>query len=114
MADRDKAEEEAHSAIQQIADLCKALAHPLRIEILDALDADPRRTLSASRFANTKDADLSRVSYHAIRLKQAGVLEVATERKVRGATERSYSLTGPRARLALDVIAMVRAGSAPS
>ena len=96
------------SSTEEVAAICKALSHPLRIEIIDALQAAPGGTLSASKFANATDRDLSRVAYHAGQLKKVEVLEVAGERKVRGATERSYSLTGPRAGLALEIIETVR------
>jgi DNA-binding transcriptional ArsR family regulator len=104
MPDRDDADGSA-----AVAAICKALSHPLRVEFIEALQRDDG-TLSASKFANAKDADLSRVAYHAVRLKEAGVLEVASERKVRGATERSYSLTGTNAELAVKLIAMARNG----
>lgn len=110
MADREKAED---SAARHVAAICKALSHPLRVEFIEALRQDGG-TLSASRFANAKDTDLSRVAYHAAQLKQARVLEVATERKVRGATERAYSLSGSNAEIAVELIAMAQNGSDPA
>jgi DNA-binding transcriptional ArsR family regulator len=105
---------EERSTTEEVAALFKALAHPLRIEIIDAFGAGPGSILSASKFANATGRGLSRVAYHIGQLRKAGVLEITRERKVRGATERSYSLSGANADAAVKLIAMARNGSDPA
>jgi DNA-binding transcriptional ArsR family regulator len=83
------------------AEIAKALSHPLRLSYLRALTE--RRELSPSEFARETDEPLGNVSYHVKALRDAGVLEVASTVPRRGAVEHRYSLSGPRAGVAMAV-----------
>jgi DNA-binding transcriptional ArsR family regulator len=84
------------------AEVTKALGHPLRLEYLRA--PAQRRELSPSEFALESDEPLGNVSYHVKALFEAGVLELASMVKRRGAMEHRYSLTGRRAGVAMAVM----------
>lgn len=68
--------------------LAKALAHPLRIEILRRLD---ERTASPSELAAEVDAPLTHVSYHVRKLASLGLIELVRKRPKRGVVEHYYS-----------------------
>ncbi|MFF0456375.1 helix-turn-helix domain-containing protein [Nocardia africana] len=74
----------------------EVLAHPARIRIIHALRGD--RTLTTTDLCRVLP-DLSKASVyrHVDALVGAGVLEVADERRVRGAVERHYRLHPERA-----------------
>jgi DNA-binding transcriptional ArsR family regulator len=59
----------------------RAQAHPLRLQLLSLLTAQP---MSASEAARELDATQANVSYHLRRLRDAGLLQVAEETRVRG------------------------------
>ena len=66
--------------------------HPLKVAILEALEWI-ERPLSASDLAKVFDQDgvgLQHVSYHMVKLRDAGVIELKRTRKVRGSTEKFY------------------------
>ena len=67
----------------------KAMAHPLRLRILGALE---RRTASPSEFAQELDAPLGNVSYHVRQLHGLGLLKLVKETPRRGAVEHYYRL----------------------
>ncbi|MGC1164578.1 MAG: hypothetical protein WA862_00575 [Solirubrobacterales bacterium] len=67
--------------------LVKALAHPLRIKILESLS---ERVASPNRVASELDTDLSHVAYHTRALAQCGCLELVDTAQRRGATEHFY------------------------
>lgn len=67
----------------------KALAHPLRVEILGALE---HRTASPNELADELDAPLGNVSYHVRQLAAAGLLRLVRETPRRGAVEHYYCL----------------------
>lgn len=67
----------------------KALAHPLRVRILGALE---RRTASPNELAEELGAPLGNVSYHVRQLASAGLLKLVRETPRRGAVEHYYSL----------------------
>lgn len=67
--------------------LVKALAHPLRIKILEILT---ERVASPTRISGDLDAGLSHVSYHTRALDECGCLELVDTAKRRGATEHFY------------------------
>jgi DNA-binding transcriptional ArsR family regulator len=85
----------------QAAEVAKALSHPLRIAILRLVR--DKRKLSPTEFARESGDPLGNVSYHMGALRDAGVLKVTDTAKRRGALEH-YSLTGPRAGIALGVM----------
>jgi DNA-binding transcriptional ArsR family regulator len=67
----------------------KAMAHPLRLRILGALE---HRTASPSELAQELDAPLGNVSYHVRQLHGLGLLKLVKETPRRGAVEHYYRL----------------------
>jgi DNA-binding transcriptional ArsR family regulator len=67
--------------------MAKAMAHPLRVQIVAALN---KRVMSASGFAKTYDEKLQNTSYHFRILKEHGLIEEVDSRPVRGSTEHFY------------------------
>jgi DNA-binding transcriptional ArsR family regulator len=67
--------------------LIRALAHPLRIRILEALS---ERVASPIRLSDDLDAGLSHVAYHTRALDKCGCLELVDTAQRRGATEHFY------------------------
>jgi DNA-binding transcriptional ArsR family regulator len=67
--------------------LAKALAHPLRVAILTALED---RTASPSDLAVELDASLGLVSYHVRTLARLGLVKLVDTRPRRGALEHYY------------------------
>jgi DNA-binding transcriptional ArsR family regulator len=67
--------------------LVKALAHPLRVQILALLD---RRTSSPKGIALELGAGLGNVSYHVRKLERLGLLELVRTAPRRGAVEHYY------------------------
>ncbi len=72
--------------------LARANTHPLRISILEVLALDGGRTLSPSDLSYELSMPLSNVNYHVTELARTGLLDLAGERRVRGATEHFYCL----------------------
>jgi DNA-binding transcriptional ArsR family regulator len=72
------------------------LLHPVRMRIMQALfDADPLTTAQLrDRLPDIAPATMYR---HIAVLAEAGVLEVAEEKRVRGTVERSYRVSGTEA-----------------
>lgn len=69
--------------------LIKALAHPMRVQIMAELGT-PGRVTSPSKFATEHAVNLSKASYHFEQLKKFGCLDIVEERQVRGSTEHFY------------------------
>jgi hypothetical protein len=67
--------------------LVRALAHPLRIRILEALT---ERVASPIRLSDDLEAGLSHVAYHTRALDKCGCLELVDTAQRRGATEHFY------------------------
>ncbi len=67
--------------------LVRALAHPLRVKILEALT---ERVASPIRLSDDLDAGLSHVAYHTRALDKCGCLELVDTAQRRGATEHFY------------------------
>jgi len=67
--------------------LIRALAHPLRIRILEALT---ERVASPIKLSDDLDAGLSHVAYHTRALDKCGCLELVDTAQRRGATEHFY------------------------
>lgn len=68
----------------------RALAHPLRLRMLSLLTGGP---LSAADLARELDCAHANASYHLRTLEQAGLVELDSERSVRGGRERRYRVT---------------------
>jgi hypothetical protein len=79
-----------------VADSADLLLHPVRLRIVQAfLGGRPLTTAQlSSELSDIPPASLYR---HVARLVRAGVLQVMSERKVRGALERTYTLRLPAA-----------------
>jgi DNA-binding transcriptional ArsR family regulator len=80
-------------AISDIGDprLVKALAHPLRVQILSTLED---RIASPSDLATELDAPLGNVSYHVRTLADLGLVKLVKRRTRRGAVEHYYQARG--------------------
>lgn len=72
----------------------KAVAHPIRREILRRLEANPNGGMSPKMFADALDQPLGDVAYHIRTLTEAGVLKLVKTRPRRGALEHFYSRAG--------------------
>jgi hypothetical protein len=75
--------------------LARANTHPLRISVLEVLAIDGGRTMSPSDLSFELRVPLSNVNYHVTELFKSGLLELAGERQVRGATEHFYRHAEP-------------------
>jgi DNA-binding transcriptional ArsR family regulator len=91
-----------------VADSADLLLHPVRLRIVQAFAGE--RPLTTSQLA-TELSDIPAASLyrHVSRLVNAGVLEVVSERKVRGALERTYRLRLAAATLEADDLAAMSA-----
>lgn len=88
-------------------DALELLAHPVRLRIVHALRGG-RTLTTAGLSALLPDVSKAMVYRHVDLLASAGVLEVAHERRVRGAVERLYRLRPDRAAVTSE------SGAAPS
>jgi DNA-binding transcriptional ArsR family regulator len=70
--------------------LLKALAHPLRVQILDLMNAGE---WSPNELKKALDEGLSQVSYHVKVLKDFGMIELTRTEPRRGAVEHFYKAT---------------------
>lgn len=69
--------------------LVKALAHPIRMKILNILD---ERTATPKELAEVLGLPLENVSYHVRTLKDFGFIKLEKTRQVRGAVEHHYRI----------------------
>ena len=74
------------------------LLHPVRLRIVQAFLGD-RRLTTGELAAELGDVPVGSLYRHVGRLARAGVLRVVAERRVRGASERTYALDVVAARL---------------
>lgn len=92
----------SRSSAGRVAAIGKALAHPMRVEILDGV----------GRMGRASPADLSRlgiatcshINYHMLELAKAGAVREKSTCQVRGATQHFYTLT-PLGHLVVGLIA---------
>lgn len=77
----------------------KAIAHPVRTQILQLLEDEPA---SAKRLSDVLGMTHGKVGHHLKVLERAGFIEVVEERKVRAVTERFFGLTFGKLRVTLD------------
>ena len=70
--------------------LARANTHPLRISVLEVLAMDGGRTLSPSDLSYELRVPLSNVNYHVTELVKSDLIELTSQRQVRGATEHFY------------------------
>jgi DNA-binding transcriptional ArsR family regulator len=71
-------------------DVAKAMAHPLRVQIVAMLN---QRVMSATMIATEIDEQLQNVAYHMRVLREKGLIEEVSSRPVRGSTEHFYRAT---------------------
>lgn len=84
------------------------LLHPVRLRIVQAFLGD--RALTTSQLsAELSDVPAASLYRHVARLVDAGVLQVVAERRVRGATERTYVLRLTAASIGPDEVAAMSA-----
>lgn len=74
-------------------DQLKALSHPLRAQILDLLEDEPR---SAKALADALGVSHGKAGHHVGVLARTGLIEVVEERPARGFTERIHAPTYDR------------------
>jgi Helix-turn-helix domain len=82
------------------------LLHPIRIRIVHAFLGDRALTTSQLR-SELPDVPAGSLYRHVAKLVDGGVLNVVSERRVRGAVERTYVLRTSAARLNLDEVAQM-------
>jgi predicted ArsR family transcriptional regulator len=84
-----------HSSMEAEMDwqrLARANTHPLRISVLEVLAMDGGRTLSPSDLSYELRVPLSNVNYHVTELVKSQLIELTSQRQVRGATEHFYRM----------------------
>ncbi|WP_042405969.1 helix-turn-helix domain-containing protein [Streptacidiphilus carbonis] len=84
-------------------DSLELLAHPIRLRIVHAMGGGRLLTTTQLR-ARIPEASKATVYRHIDLLVAGGILEVAEERKVRGALERHYRLRQDRAVIGADAV----------
>lgn len=84
------------------------LLHPIRLRIVQAFLGDRALTTSELR-TELPDVPAGSLYRHVARLVDGGVLSVVSERRVRGALERTYVLRTAAARIGLDEVAKMTA-----
>jgi DNA-binding transcriptional ArsR family regulator len=78
-------------------ELVKALSHPIRVEILAALQG---RVASPSELSQEMDENLGVISYHANTLVKCGCLELVRTEPRRGAVEHFFGVAAAHDRSA--------------
>lgn len=68
--------------------LVKAVAHPLRVEVLEAIISQGE--VSPTQIATNLEQELGKVSYHVNVLRSCEVIELARTRQRRGALEHFF------------------------
>lgn len=89
---------ESSRRARRAAKFSRAMAHPLRVEILEAFGARGTHR-SPSDLAEDLGEPLGNVSYHVTRLAKAGAIELDKTEPRRGAMEHFYRLTAAGARM---------------
>jgi DNA-binding transcriptional ArsR family regulator len=84
-------------------DTFELLAHPVRLRVVHAM-CGGRELTTAELCDRIRDVSKATVYRHVDLLAVGGVLEVAQERRVRGAVERRYRLRRDRAGIGADVV----------
>jgi DNA-binding transcriptional ArsR family regulator len=71
------------------------IVHPLKVTIIEALGwiGKPLSASDLTKVIEDEKYGLSHVSYHMVRLAQAGAIEVVRSRPVRGSLEKFYFFT---------------------
>jgi DNA-binding transcriptional ArsR family regulator len=77
----------AHSDQSPLADLAKALSHPLRVAMIRMLDRD---VASPSELSKKLGTTVNNGTYHVRRLEELGAIEELSSRPVRGTTKHFF------------------------
>lgn len=85
-------------------ELLELLAHPVRLRIVHAMNGG-RELTTADLCVRLPDTSKAMVYRHVELLANEGILEVASERRVRGAVERRYRLRRDRVAVDTDAVA---------
>jgi Helix-turn-helix domain len=91
-----------------VVDSAELLLHPVRLRIVQAFLGD-RPLTTAQLSAELSDVPAASLYRHVGRLVRAGVLQVVSERRARGAVERTYMLRVPAATVPPDELASMTA-----
>ena len=78
---------------RQMTQQLRALAHPLRIRLLEAFARGPRTTMQVAAELGEPP---TRLYHHVNALERASVLRLVDRRQVRGATEKYYAVASKR------------------
>jgi hypothetical protein len=78
--------------------LVPSMIHPTKVLVIEALwwIGEPLSATDFTKMFAEEKLNLSRLSYHVTTLADAGVLEEAGRRKVRGSTEKFYFFTAQK------------------
>jgi hypothetical protein len=91
-----------------VVDSADLLLHPVRLRVVQAFLGD--RPLTTTQLSEQlSDVPAASLYRHVARLVDAGVLQVVSERKVRGAVERTYALRLPAGTIPADELASMSA-----
>lgn len=86
---------EVRPNLEAVAGGCNALGHPLRLRLLYAMRSRGESSpVELAAEVIRGEGSVSTVAYHVRRLLDAGLIELAGTRPVRGALEHRYRLTG--------------------
>jgi DNA-binding transcriptional ArsR family regulator len=91
---------------QEAAKIAKALSNPIRIGFL--LQIRDNGPLSPSGYTRISREPIANVAYHVNVLEHAGLVGFHESVTKDGKSQRLYTLTGPRARVAIEVIDHLR------
>jgi DNA-binding transcriptional ArsR family regulator len=91
---------------QEAAEIAKAVSSPIRIGFL--LQIRDNGPISPSDYARISREPIANVSYHVNTLEHAGLVNLHASVTRDGTTQRLYTLTAPRAGVALKVIGLLR------
>ena len=67
--------------LTKVADLLKVMAHPVRLEILEALEVEKHLSVGAIQDLIASDVEQSLLSHHLIKMKDKGLLTCHREGK---------------------------------
>lgn len=92
-AQRDVKGEPVEAMVLGDVEQLRALAEPLRLEILDVMGQHPIRSWTAKELAAQIGGGQTRLYRHLALLEEKGLIRVASTRVVSGITERRYQVT---------------------
>src|SRR5262245_61824472 len=90
---RTRSANRSQAAHRQVTQQLRALAHPLRLRLVEAFAQGPRTTMQV---ANRLGEPPTRLYHHVNALERAGILTLVDTRQVRGTTEKYYRVARKR------------------